>query len=172
MNILIIGGVGFLGRHLSLTIEKQKLAKHLCIVDKRVPEMVHLSNEMMTVIAPNFQQADMSNPSTATRIFGLHKWDWVFNLQSELPFDANEYFFETEIYNRSLIVGTKAAECGVRCLVQCSGTEVYKGSSGLQNEDAPLKPSTRKGKWILKTEQGLQAIHGYFMLKWQGILIQ
>ncbi len=57
--VLIIGGLGYIGRFLALHIEKNNLASEVRIVDKVLPQLAWLAPEFEN-LAKSFVQADAS----------------------------------------------------------------------------------------------------------------
>ena len=59
--ILIIGGLGYIGRFLALYIEQNKLASEVRIVDKVLPQLAWLAPEFAEACSKDkFMQADAS----------------------------------------------------------------------------------------------------------------
>lgn len=62
-SVLIIGGLGYIGRFLALHIHRNDLASHVRLVDKVLPQLAWLAPEFSEACAPdNFMQADASRP--------------------------------------------------------------------------------------------------------------
>jgi nucleoside-diphosphate-sugar epimerase len=73
-SVLIIGGLGYIGRFLALYIHKNKLASEVRIVDKVLPQLAYLAPEFNEACSGSkFMQADASRE----REFGypsLDRW--------------------------------------------------------------------------------------------------
>ena len=60
-SVLIIGGLGYVGRFLALYIHTNELASEVRIVDKILPQLAWLAPEFQEACAgPKFMQADAS----------------------------------------------------------------------------------------------------------------
>lgn len=60
-SVLIIGGLGYIGRFLARYIHENKLASEIRIVDKVLPQLAWLAPEFEAACSPaNFVQADAS----------------------------------------------------------------------------------------------------------------
>ncbi|MBE3048154.1 NAD(P)-dependent oxidoreductase [Candidatus Bathyarchaeota archaeon] len=64
-SVLIIGGLGYIGRFLALHIHENKLASEVRIVDKVLPQLAWLSTEFNDACSQDkFVQADASRERT------------------------------------------------------------------------------------------------------------
>jgi nucleoside-diphosphate-sugar epimerase len=62
-SVLIVGGLGYIGRFLALHIHKNDLASELRIVDKVLPQLAWLAPEFSEACSQErFMQADASKP--------------------------------------------------------------------------------------------------------------
>lgn len=65
-SVLIIGGLGYIGRFLALHIHKNNLASEIRIVDKALPELAWLASEFSDACSRDkFMQADASRERTS-----------------------------------------------------------------------------------------------------------
>jgi nucleoside-diphosphate-sugar epimerase len=63
--VLIIGGLGYIGRFLALHIQKNNLASEVRIVDKVLPQLAWLAPEFAEACSQDkFMQADASKERT------------------------------------------------------------------------------------------------------------
>lgn len=64
-SVLIIGGLGYIGRNLALYIHKNELASEVRLVDKVLPQLAWLAPEYAEACSQDkFMQADASRPGT------------------------------------------------------------------------------------------------------------
>lgn len=62
-SVLIIGGLGYVGRFLALHIHQKKLASEVRLVDKVLPQLAWLGPEFAEACSQDkFMQADASRP--------------------------------------------------------------------------------------------------------------
>jgi nucleoside-diphosphate-sugar epimerase len=67
--VLIIGGLGYVGRFLALHIHKNSLASEVRLVDKHLPELAWLAPEFAEACSRDgFMQADASRERTYLRV--------------------------------------------------------------------------------------------------------
>lgn len=65
-SVLIIGGMGYIGRFLALHIHKNNLASEVRLVDKVLPQLAGLAPEFSEACSQDkFIQADASRPGTS-----------------------------------------------------------------------------------------------------------
>ncbi|KAK1057886.1 hypothetical protein LTR74_013800 [Friedmanniomyces endolithicus] len=168
--VLIIGGLGYIGRFLAHHIHSQNLASTLRLVDKQLPQLASLAPEHQAACCPsNFLQADASREASQARIFDLpahpdgrkREFDYVFNCGGETRFSQEDEVYKVRSYGLSLTVGKEAARRGVRAFVEVSTGHVYNPSRTPQKEgDKTSKPHTKQAKWKLAAEDGLAKIPG------------
>ena len=67
-SVLIIGGLGYIGRFLALHIHKNELASEVRLVDKVLPQLAWLAPEFAEACSQDkFMQADASRPGECLR---------------------------------------------------------------------------------------------------------
>ncbi|KAL6704753.1 hypothetical protein ACN47E_007674 [Coniothyrium glycines] len=162
--VLIIGGLGYTGRHLARYIHENSLASEIRIVDKQLPELSWLAPEFKEACSrERFVQADAAQERSLPRIFdrpGGAQFDYVFNCGGETRFSQDEKVYELRSYGLSLSLGREAAKRGIKCFVELSTGMVYKPDSTPRKETDKLKPWNNLAKWRVKTEEDMAKIDG------------
>lgn len=70
-SVLIVGGMGYLGRFLALHIHKNNLASEVRLVDKVLPQLAWLAPEFTEACSKDkFMQADASKPGKLCAVVG------------------------------------------------------------------------------------------------------
>ncbi|KAF1946332.1 NAD dependent epimerase/dehydratase family protein [Clathrospora elynae] len=163
-SVLIIGGLGYTGRHLTKYIHDNKLASQIRIIDKHLPELAWLAPEFKEACSRDrFIQADAAQEKSLPRIFdreGGAEFDYVFNCGGETRFSQEEKVYELRSYGLSLAVGREAAKRKIKCFIEISTGMVYKPDSVPRKESDKLKPWSNLAKWKLKAEEDLAKIEG------------
>ncbi|KAL1296686.1 hypothetical protein AAFC00_000162 [Neodothiora populina] len=164
-NVLIIGGLGYIGRFLAHHIHSNSLASTLRVIDKQLPELAQLAPEHKEACSgPNFMQADASRPQSLSRIFDLPddaKFDYVFNCGGETRNSQEDEVYKLRSYNLSLNVGREAATRGVKAFVELSTGSVYDAKRDPpRKEGDKIKPTMKQSKWKLAAEEDLSKIPG------------
>ncbi|KAF2719966.1 NAD(P)-binding protein [Polychaeton citri CBS 116435] len=164
-SVLIVGGLGYIGRFLANHIHTNNLASTLRLVDKQLPQLASLAPEFETACSEgNFMQADASREQSQARIFDLpdgKQFDYVFNCGGETRFSQEDEVYKLRSYELSLAVGREAAKRHVRAFVEVSTGSVYNSNKTPQREtDKTSKPHTKQAKWKLAAEEELAKIEG------------
>ncbi|KAM0338949.1 hypothetical protein ACHAPU_011145 [Fusarium lateritium] len=181
-SVLIIGGLGYIGRFLALHIHKNELASDVRLVDKVLPQLAWLAPEFSEACSQDkFMQADASRPVAficvyvaanemgllftegLARIFDRadgKQWDYVFNCGGETRYSQEDEVYKLRSLNLSIAVGKEAAKRGVKAFVELSTGMVYKSDSAPSKEGDKLKPWNRIAVFKLQAEEELSKIEG------------
>ncbi|KAM0197974.1 hypothetical protein ACHAPI_004302 [Fusarium lateritium] len=163
-SVLIIGGLGYIGRFLALYIHQNELASDVRLVDKVLPQLAWLAPEFSEACSQDkFMQADASRPEGLARIFDRadgKKWDYVFNCGGETRYSQEDEVYKLRSLNLSIAVGKEAAKRGVKAFVELSTGMVYKSDSSPSKEGDKLKPWNRIAVFKLQAEEELSKIEG------------
>ncbi|KAI8947994.1 NAD(P)-binding protein [Xylaria longipes] len=163
-SVLIIGGLGYIGRFLAKYIHDNSLASELRLVDKVLPQLAWLAPEFETACsAANFMQADASREQALGRIFDRadgKQWDYVFNCGGETRYSQEDEVYKVRSLGLTLAVGKEAAKRGVKCFVELSTGMVYKPNSSPSKEGDKLKPWSKIATYKAQAEEELAKIQG------------
>ncbi|KAI9894955.1 MAG: hypothetical protein M1814_000176 [Vezdaea aestivalis] len=160
--VLIIGGLGYIGRFLALHIHKNQLASEVRLVDKVLPQLAWLAPEFKDACSQEkFVQADASREQSFDRIFDRsngQEWDYVFNCGGETRYSQEEEVYKVRSLNLSVAAGKEAARRGVKVFVEVSTGMVYKPESAPRKETDKTKPWMTMAKYKLIAEEELAKI--------------
>ncbi|KAI3401900.1 hypothetical protein diail_6459 [Diaporthe ilicicola] len=163
-SVLIIGGLGYIGRFLALYIHKNDLASEVRVVDKVLPQLAWLAPEFDEACAGDkFLQADASREQALARIFdreGGKQFDYVFNCGGETRYSQEDEVYKLRSLGLSLAVGKEAAKRGVKAFIELSTGMVYKSDSALSKETDKTKPWSKIATFKLQAEEQLAKIPG------------
>ena len=158
MNIMITGGAGYVGYHLSLYLLKKK--------DHNIYSIDDLSNSNLSIINKIkkkfnqqffFEKIDIRNKKKLSNFFIKNKIDVIIHLAAKI--DAAESFKEKKIYKSVNLDGTKnlikAAEyANVKKFIFASSAAVYGNSkSSICSEKKKLRPINPYGQYKLLAEK-------------------
>jgi nucleoside-diphosphate-sugar epimerase len=162
--VLIIGGLGYIGRFLALHIHKNDLASEVRLVDKVLPQLAWLAPEFAEACSQDkFMQADASRPEGLSRIFDRpdgKEWDYVFNCGGETRYSQEDEVYKLRSLNLSLAVAKEAAKRKVKAFIELSTGMVYKSDSSPSKEGDKLKPWNKIAVFKLQAEEELAKIQG------------
>ncbi|EME43983.1 hypothetical protein DOTSEDRAFT_71700 [Dothistroma septosporum NZE10] len=168
--VLIIGGLGYIGRNLADYIHRNQLASTLRLVDKQLPQLAALAPEHQEACSEkNFVQADASREQSQPRIFDLppnadgsvREFEYVFNCGGETRFSQEDEVYKLRSYQLSIAVGKEASRRGVKAFVELSTASVYNSKKDPVDETGKTsKPHTKQAKWKLAAEDELAKISG------------
>ncbi|RDA82402.1 hypothetical protein CP532_6275 [Ophiocordyceps camponoti-leonardi (nom. inval.)] len=163
-SVLIIGGLGYIGRFLALHIHQNKLASDVRLVDKVLPQLAWLAPEFSEACSQDkFMQADASRPEALARIFDRpdgKEWDYVFNCGGETRYSQDDEVYKLRSLGLSLAVGKEAARRKVKAFVELSTGMVYKSDSSPSKEKDKLKPWSKIAVFKLQAEEQLSQMPG------------
>ncbi|PUU77764.1 hypothetical protein B9Z19DRAFT_1049757 [Tuber borchii] len=163
-SVLIIGGLGFIGRFLAKYIHTNNLASEIRIVDKQLPQLAWLAPEFIDVCTlERFQQGDLSREHTCERVFTRpdgSTWDYVFNCGGDTRYSQDDEIYKQRSLKLSTTAAKEAARKGVKCWVEISTGAVYKSDRAPSQETDKLKPWLKLAKYKLQAEEELKQIEG------------
>ncbi|KAJ5678453.1 uncharacterized protein N7477_004086 [Penicillium maclennaniae] len=162
--VLIIGGLGFIGRHLALYIHENNLASEVRIVDKVLPQLAWLAPEFKEACSQEkFVQADASREQHLPRVFDRangEEFDYVINCGGETRHSQPDDVYEARSFVLSYALGKEVAKRGIPAFIECSTAHVYKSGSSPRKESDKLQPWHNLAKWKLKAADKLLTIPG------------
>jgi nucleoside-diphosphate-sugar epimerase len=169
-HVLILGGLGMIGRNVVKYIRDYNLASYIRVVDKSIPMMAHLGS----MFEPSFAEADwfeviqgdLSVESTVDKAFAPPQstgfpFTIVINLAAETQYGFMEQKYERAVYSLRVLCAQKAAATGaVDKYIEVSTAQVYDCSNGkLEKESSTkLKPWTMIAKQHLRAEEALKSL--------------
>ncbi|KAK5658754.1 hypothetical protein OQA88_1564 [Cercophora sp. LCS_1] len=163
-SVLIIGGLGYIGRFLALHIHNNGLASEVRIVDKVLPQLAWLAPEFEEACAGSkFMQADASREQALARTFDRadgKQWDYVFNCGGETRYSQEDEVYKLRTLELSVVLGKEAAKRGIKCFIELSTGMVYKPDSSPSKEQDKLKPWSKIAVFKLQAEEELAKIEG------------
>lgn len=163
-SVLIIGGMGYIGRFLARYIHDNQLASEYRLVDKKPPEIVWLAPEFEQACSrQHFMQKDASKEDALQEIFNRadgKQWDYVFNCGGETRYSQGEERYRALNLALSVAVAKEAAKRKVKCFVELSTGSVYKPNSSPSREGDKLKPWSQMAVVKQEAEEALSKIEG------------
>ena len=148
-NILITGGAGYIGSHISEVLIKNK--KKIFIIDNLSTGYRSLINKKT-----KFFKVDILKTKKVREIIIKNKIDSVIHLAANLIIGEGEKY--PKKYFKNNVIGTKnllksCEKTGVKNLVFSSTAAVYKDGQYKVNENSIVKPKSVYGKTKIKAEK-------------------
>ncbi|KAL8898254.1 MAG: hypothetical protein Q9192_002175 [Flavoplaca navasiana] len=167
--VLIIGGLGYIGRFLALYLHKNNLACSIRLVDKVLPQLARLAPEFSDACSTsNFVQADASREQSLAKIFTppascpRKEYTYVFNCGGETRYSQEDAVYKARSVELSVNLARECARRKTPALVEFSTGQIYKPpnsstvKSGGCKEDAATRPWTKLAKYKLVAEEELE----------------
>ncbi|MDP2435485.1 MAG: NAD(P)-dependent oxidoreductase [archaeon] len=170
-KVLILGGMGFIGRNLVGYLVKNNLASFIRVADKVLPSTAFLNAEHKAAIeneVVEYKQSNLTSEASIKRAFSDEaasgkfvagdKFDYVINLAAETKFGQTPEVYNEKVLDLATKVGTAAKAHGVTKFIQVSTAQVYDSGSKPSSEDGKLKPWTTQATYHLKAEEALKGL--------------
>ena len=145
MNILVTGGLGFIGSH--TTIELIKNNHTVIIADNLINSKIEVLDKLSTIagIKPIFYQIDVTDEAKLEEIFNNHKIDGVIHFAGlkavgESVSKPLEYYYNNLV--STMVLSKMCVKYGVGKFVFSSSATVYGDQQSPLREDMELKKTT------------------------------
>ncbi|ETV93579.1 hypothetical protein H310_12575 [Aphanomyces invadans] len=165
-RILVLGGVGMIGRNFVKYCVDNDLCSYIRVADKSMPEISYFSDEHKAAFASDiveYVQADLTRDSHVDRAFKVEAgpYDYVFNLAGETKCSQAESVYSSKCRDLVVKCAKKALEVHVKMFVEVSTAYVYKSQTKAPaTENAKLDPWTLQAKYKLQAEEELRGLGG------------
>jgi len=165
-NVVVLGGLGFIGRNFVEYLVDNNLVEKIRVADKVLPDLAGLTEKQMKLFKGSgiidFKQANLAREVMVNKVFDQtnFKIDYVFNLAGETKYSQTEEVYKENIIDVSVTCAKAAAKAGVKRFVEVSTSQVYHGDKKASGEDDKTKPWTKLAQAKLQAEEELKKIPG------------
>lgn len=145
MNILVSGGLGYIGSHTVIELMKNK--HRVIIVDNLVNSKIDVLDKILfiTGIKPDFYQYDVTDEDSMETVFSKHKIDGVIHFAG-LKAVGESVFKPLEYYGNNLVstivLSKMCLKYGVEKFIFSSSATVYGDQPSPLKEDMKLMKTT------------------------------
>ncbi|KAF9903727.1 hypothetical protein EC991_003421 [Linnemannia zychae] len=166
-TVLVLGGVGFIGRNFVAHLVENGLAADIRVVDKALPQTAYFNNRFKAAFDKvDFLQGDLSNTIPPEKFEKMYtradgsSFDYVINFASETKFSQPPELYEERVYKLSINCAKQAVKKGCKVFVQLSTGDVYKSGDTPSKETSATAPWNDLAKYKLKVDEELQNMPG------------
>jgi len=165
-NVLVLGGLGFIGRNFVEYIVDNNLAGKIRIADKGLPELVGLSKKQLEIIKNkdivDCKQLNLAREAMVNKAFedGGLQWDIVINLAGETKYSQTDEVYKENILDVSVTCGKAAAARKVGKFIEVSTAQIYDSGKKPSTEEDKQKPWTKLASAKQQAEEELKKIPG------------
>jgi len=164
-RFLILGGCGFIGRHLVKYLWDNKLASFVCVADKVPYQIATLSEPELNIYKNEqflaFKQADLRQQNHCKNAFAHAggKFDYVINLAAVTKYSQAKEVYDANIVEVAATTAAAAKENGCKRYIHVSTAQVYKSKKPV-DEKYKTDPWTAIAVAHLEAENKIRAISG------------
>jgi len=165
-KVLILGGLGFIGRNLVEFLMDRQLVSRIRVADKVLPDLAGLSQKQTALFKNSdivdFKQANLARENFVTKVFedGGVKWDFVINLAGETKYSQTDEVYKENIIDVSVTCANGAAKRSVQRFIEVSTAQVYDAGKKPSDESSKAKPWTKLAEAKLAAEKEISKIKG------------
>lgn len=164
-KVLVLGGVGFVGRNFVKYLVDNDLASYIRVVDKVLPPTAFLGKPHQAAFDDSrveFMQGNLTNPTSIAKCFTVEgsKFNLVFNLACETKYSQTVEVYREKILDLKKKLAAEAVKQGVERFIDVSTAQIYEAGKKASKEDSSVKPWTGIAEFCLESEKELQGMAG------------
>ncbi|XP_035212900.1 dTDP-glucose 4,6-dehydratase-like [Stegodyphus dumicola] len=164
-RVLILGGCGFIGRHLVDYLISNNLVSKVRVVDKVPPQTAWLNKHHQEVFSSplvEFKSANLINSTSCQNAFIDEEgsYDFVVNLAAETKMGQSDPVYKEGIVKLSINCAKEAVKNKVSRFIEISSGHVHSSEKTPIKESAKPDPWTVMARFKLQVEEELPTVSG------------
>jgi nucleoside-diphosphate-sugar epimerase len=165
-RVLVLGGCGFIGRHVVSYIFQHKLASRVCVADKVLYQIAGLSDAEKAIFENKdfvtIKQADLASEAHVPKVFEHDggNWNIVINCAAVTKYSQGKEVYDHNVVRLTSLCANAAAKHKCRRFIELSTGQVYDAGKKPSTEHDKIKPWTDIGRAKLEAEGELAKIPG------------
>jgi len=165
-RVLILGGCGFIGRHLVTYIWEHKLASRVCVADKVLYQIAGLSEAEKAIFENKdfvtVKQADLASEVHIPKVFEHDggNWTYVINCAAATKYSQGKEVYDHNVLRLSTLCAQASAKYKCKRYIELSTGQVYDAGKKPSGEHDKLKPWTEIARAKLEAEAAIGAVAG------------
>lgn len=161
-RVLILGGCGFIGRHLAEYLVSNNLVSKVRIVDKVPPQTAWLNKHHQEIFSNpvvEFRSANLINQVSCQNAFADDEsFDFVINLAAETKMGQSDPVYKEGIIKLSNNCAKEAVKQKVKKYIEISSGHIHSSEKTPIRESTKLDPWTVMARFKLQVEDDLSTI--------------
>lgn len=164
-RVIVLGGLGFVGRNLVCYLVEHELCSKVRAVDKVPPKTAWLNERHKEAFHHSnveFKSANLISPVSVEKAFldSEGDFDICINCAAETRYGQSEQVYKDGILKLSLNCAKQALKSNVKRYIEISTAQVYSCDKGESDEKSKTSPWTCIAKYKLMVEEELAKLEG------------
>jgi len=165
-RVLVLGGCGFIGRHVVSYIYDNKLASHITVADKVLYQIAGLSEKEKAIFEDKsivtYKQADLASEAHITKVFdgADGTYTYVINCAAVTKYSQGKEVYDHNVTRLTKLTAAASAKHGVKRFIELSTGQVYDAGKKPSSETDKIKPWTEIARAKYEAEEALSHIAG------------
>jgi len=159
-KVLILGGIGFIGRNLVKFLVDAKLCSFIRVADKVLPQTAFLGKaheDALNAKEVEFKQSNLNSAASIAKAFTVEGgFDYVFNLACETKYGQTPEVYKEKVLDVAVKCLAEAKKQKVKKWIEVSTAQVYAAGKKASDEKAKVKPWTRLAEYKLMAEDAVR----------------